>query len=104
MNITYTYQIVNVDEQARCMEVVYASEGRQTMHIGARLPYEGEQLEDVIKVFAPVRLWEEAEMSVIVPEVGLSGEIVLVPQEVVSVPEELMLPPDQPMQTGAQDL
>ena len=104
MNITYSYQIINVDEQARCMEVVYASEGRQTMHIGARLPYEGEQLEDVIKAFAPVRLWEEAEMSVIVPEVGLSGEIVLVPQEIAVVQQEAALPPDQPVQTGAQDL
>jgi hypothetical protein len=97
MNITYKYQIINVNEQARCMEVVYSSEGRQTMHIGARLPYEGEQLEDVIKTFAPVRLWEEAEMQVVVPLTGTSGQIVL-------VSEEPVLPPDQPTQTGAQDL
>jgi hypothetical protein len=97
MNITYTYQIINVDEQARCMEVVYASEGRQTMHIGARLPFEGEELEDVIKAFAPVRLWEEAEMQVVVPQTGTSGQIVI-------VPEEFVLPTDQPVQTGAQDL
>lgn len=97
MNITYTYKIISVDAQARCMEVVYASEGRQTMHIGARLPYEGEQLEDVIKAFAPVRFWEEAEMAVVVPEAGTSGQIVI-------VPEEPILPPDQPTQTGAQDL
>ena len=98
MNITYKYQIINVNEQARCMEVVYSSEGRQTMHIGARLPYEGEQLEDVIKTFAPVRLWEEAEMQVVVPLTGTSGQIVLVSEEPV------FLPLDQPTQTGAQDL
>jgi hypothetical protein len=97
MNITYKYQIINVNEQARCMEVVYSSEGRQTMHIGARLPYEGEQLEDVIKMFAPVQLWIESEKLVVPPEVGLSGQIVL-------VPEEQILQPDQPTQTGAQDL
>ena len=97
MNITYTYQILNVDAQARCMEVIYASEGRQTMHIGARLPYEGEQLEDVIKAFAPVRLWEESQMAVVVPEAGISGQIVL-------LPEEINLQPDQPKQIGAQDL
>lgn len=97
MNITYTYQIINVDAQARCMEVVYTSEGRQTMHIGARLPFAGEALEDVIKAFAPVRLWEEADMAVVVPKAGVRGQIVI-------VPEEPILPSDQPTQTGAQDL
>ena len=74
--ITYTYEIVNVDEAARCMEVVYSSEGRQTIHVGARLPYEGELLEDVIKAFAPVPFWREQEMPVVVPQVGLSGTVV----------------------------
>jgi hypothetical protein len=100
MSIEYTYQIVSVDEAARCMEVVYTSEGRQTMHISARLPYEGEALEDVIKMFAPVPLWIESEKLVVPPEVGLSGQIVLVPEEVVLPPNQ----PDQPVQTGAQDL
>lgn len=101
MNITYTYQILNVDAQARCMEVIYASEGRQTMHIGARLPYAGEQLEDVIKMFAPVRHWEEAEMQVVVPEAGTSGQIVIEPEPVVQPVEPST---SQPTQTGAQDL
>jgi hypothetical protein len=79
------------------MEVIYASEGRQTMHIGARLPFEGEALEDVIKAFAPTRLWEEAEMPVTVPEIGVSGQIVIAPVE--TTPSQ-----DQPTQIGAQDL
>jgi hypothetical protein len=76
MSITYTYEIIAVDEAARCMEVVYSAEGHQTMHIGARLPFEGEQLEDVIRVFAPVPLWEELSMTVVVPQVGSSGVII----------------------------
>ena len=76
MSITYTYEIIAVDEAARCMEVVYSAEGHQTMHIGARLPFEGEQLEDVIRAFAPVPLWEELTMTVVVPAVGVSGTIV----------------------------
>lgn len=75
--IIYTYQIVHVDAAARCMEVVYSSEGRQTMHIGARLPFEGESLEEVIKAFAPVPFWREQEKPVLVPEVGTSGSIVV---------------------------
>ena len=75
MSIAYTYQIINVDEAARCMEVVYSAEGHQTMHIGARLPFEGELLEDVIKAFAPVSLWLEIKAPRVVPEVGQHGVI-----------------------------
>jgi hypothetical protein len=76
MNITYTYEIISVDEAARCMEVVYSAEGHQTMHISARLPFEGESLEAVIKAFAPVPLWLELATPVVAPQVGLSGTIV----------------------------
>ena len=75
MSIEYTYEIISVDQAARCMEVVYSSEGHQTMHIGARLPFEGEALEDVIKAFAPVPLWLELAMPVVAPQVGLVGTI-----------------------------
>jgi len=76
MDIEYKYTIVSVDAVARCMEVVYEAEGHQTMHIGARLPFEGEQLEDVIRAFAPVALWVERALAVVVPTVGASGVIV----------------------------
>jgi hypothetical protein len=75
MNITYTYQIVSVDEAARCMEVVYSSENRQTMHIGARLPYEGETLESVVEMYSPVAYWRQQEMPVVLPAVGTTGTI-----------------------------
>lgn len=75
MSITYTYQIISVDENARCMEVVYSADGHQTMHIGVRLPYEGESLEMVVDSFSPVALWEEKTRSVVVPAVGQIGEI-----------------------------
>lgn len=75
MSITYTYEIISVDKAARCMEVVYTAEGHQTMHINARLPYEGESLEAVIEMYAPVRYWEELKTPVIVPQVGVSGVI-----------------------------
>jgi hypothetical protein len=73
MSIQYTYEIVKVDEAARCMEVVYASEGRQTMHIGARLPFEGETLDAVIAMYSPVEHWRQQEAAVIVPTVGTKG-------------------------------
>lgn len=75
MSITYTYEIIKVDEAARAMEVVYSAEGHQTMHIGTRLPFEGESLEAVIQMYAPVPLWIELATPVVAPTVGLSGTI-----------------------------
>lgn len=76
MNIDYTYTIVSVDEASRCMEVVYSAEGHQTMHIGARLPFEGESLEAVIQMFSPVAHWIAAKAPVVVPQIGTSGVVV----------------------------
>jgi hypothetical protein len=76
MSIQYTYTIVKVDAEARCMEVVYSAAGHQTMHIGARLPYSGETLEDIISMYAPVAYWEEQKRQVVVPDVGLTGTII----------------------------
>jgi len=72
-NITYSYEIVSVDQAARCMEVVYLSEGRQTMHISARLPFEGEDLSSVVGMYSPVAYWLEQERAVVPPPVGEKG-------------------------------
>lgn len=75
MSITYEYEIIAVNETARCMEVVYSAEGHQTMHISARLPMEGETLESVIDAFSPVPLWLETSKPVSIPKVGQRGRL-----------------------------
>jgi len=75
MSINYAYEIVAVDRQSRCMEVVYTATGHPTQHIGVRLPYEGELLEDVIRNFAPLAYWADLKRNVVVPSVGTSGVI-----------------------------
>lgn len=92
MSITYTYEVVAVDESARCMEVVYSAEGHETMHIGARLPFEGEALEDVIRAFAPVPLWEEQAKAVVAPAVGVSGTITPPPVQEIAEGEDAVQP------------
>lgn len=81
MNITYNYEIISADEQARCMEVLYSAEGYQTMHISVRLPFVGESLDAVIASFAPVQLWIEANLEVYVPSKGTTGTITPVIEE-----------------------
>lgn len=73
MSINFNYEIISVDASARCMEVVYTAEGHPTQHIGARLPYEGETVEGVVLMYAPINLWLELKKTVIVPDVGISG-------------------------------
>jgi len=75
MNIQYSYEIVSVNEAGRCMEVVYTSDGNPPIRMGARLPYEGEALEDVIKMYAPVNYWLELKTAVVPPQVGTSGVV-----------------------------
>lgn len=73
--INYTYEITAVNEEARCMEIIYSSEGRETMHVGARLPFDGEQLEDIVRMYAPIQYWIEKELPVATPAVGASGAL-----------------------------
>jgi len=81
MSIEYKYTIIKVDEAARCMEIIYEAQGHMTMHIGARLPFEGEALINVIKAFAPVQMWINLASAVVVPEIGVTG---VIPIEVVT--------------------
>jgi hypothetical protein len=60
------------------MEVVYSSEGRPTLHISARLPFEGETLDDILFMYAPIAYWEELERPVEPPPLS-QGELTYVP-------------------------
>lgn len=99
MSITYSYEVVAVNESARCMEIVYTADGHQTMRIGARLPYEGETLEQVIRMYEPVRYWEEQIATVVAPQVGASGTI-----EPIVITAEEITTDAQPVVQGAQQL
>lgn len=75
MSIEYTYEIISVNEAARCMEVVYSADGYQTMHIGVRIPFEGESLEAIIQAYAPLAYWRDQKRVVVPPPVGASGQL-----------------------------
>lgn len=73
MSIEYTYEVVSVDSDARCMEIVYSSPGQQSLHVGARLPYEGETLDQIAAMYAPLGVWVDAVRPVVLPQVGATG-------------------------------
>ena len=107
MSINYTYEIILVDELARCMEVVYSAEGYPSQHIGTRLPFEGEQVETVVRMYAPVQMWLEMAKTVIAPPVGQSGAILAADEEAAQLAEmaaqaALDTEQVQPTNTGVQ--
>ena len=73
--MNYTYEILSVDEDARCMEVSYKAEGFAPVIVGTSVPLEGELLEEVISRFAPISFWEEKTKKVVAPLVGTKGLI-----------------------------
>lgn len=75
MSMEYKYTIVDVNEQARTMEIVFESEGNPMQHIGARLPYENELLQSVVMMYAPIAYWAELKAKVVAPEIGTTGTV-----------------------------
>lgn len=82
MSIPYTYTVLNVDIGARTMEVLYESPGHESMHIGTRIPFEGEDIDAVIDQYAPTALWESKVTPVQDVQVGRTGSLTL-PEPVV---------------------
>ncbi len=85
MPIDYTYEIIYVNKEDKAMEIVYTSPLYGKLHVGARLPYVEETLEDIVKMYAPMRYWEEQDMPTLDVEVGVTGEV-----------EEYVPPPPTP--------
>lgn len=80
MSIVYTYEVVAVDNAANSMEVVYSADGYETLHVGVRLPFEGEELATVIDLFAPIAFWESATAVYQSVAVGTTGTHGVVPE------------------------
>ncbi len=76
MNISYTYTVVSIDTQSKCMVVSYSADGYSTVSKEMRLPFSGlESTEDVIELHAPAPFWEAEKVVAIAPPVGFSGSL-----------------------------
>jgi hypothetical protein len=73
--ISYTYEITRVDPDAKVMDILYTSPEHGTMLVGARMPWEGETVEGIVRMYSPVQNWVEQTLSVAPVEVGASGEV-----------------------------
>lgn len=73
--ITYTYEITRVDPESKAMDIVYTSPQFGTILVGARMPWEGETVEDIVRSFEPVRYWVEQTLNVADVPVGAGGTV-----------------------------
>jgi len=106
MSVNYRYEITKVDAAARCMEIEYSAEGYKTYTSGARLPSVGETVEDVVRMYAPLALWEFEKKVDVVPESGITGEIRAADELAASIQiaQEQIANQPQPISTGSQTL
>lgn len=69
----YTYEIIEVDNQAKCMLVRYHMEGRPDVDVGMLMPVEGESLEATIHAYNPIPQVLRQETPLQAISVGRTG-------------------------------
>ena len=70
-----TYEITSVNEELRHMDVVFRAPGHPDVFVGARMPFEGEDLNTLVSSFAPIGYWEDRTKQVIPVAVGTTGTV-----------------------------
>lgn len=72
-DIVFTYTIVGVSENGNSMDVLYKAEGYEDMLMGMLLPPEGVDVDEYIRMNAPIQNWLDSKVRRVIPQVGLSG-------------------------------
>ena len=72
---TYSYEILSADPETGSMEVRYARAGYEPVLAAVPLPRVGRELEEIVAAYAPLAVWEVAEVAFAAVEVGASGEL-----------------------------
>jgi len=72
-----TYEITAVNEQQRCMEVIFRATNQPDVLVGARMPFEGEDLATLVSSFAPIGYWEDLAKSILPVAVGATGAVTI---------------------------
>lgn len=76
--ISYTYEITRVDPDAKAMDILYTSPEYGTTLVGARMPWDGETVEQIAQMYSPVRNWIERTLPVASVSVGAAGDLSVV--------------------------
>lgn len=78
-NIPYTYEVIQADEFGTTL--AYRSPNRPEIVKGVLTPREGQTLDAVAALYAPIAEWQDMERPRIVPQVGATGGYTPPPDE-----------------------
>lgn len=84
----YSYTVTRIDQESKCMDVEFVAEGFEPIVVGVRLPMLGEDVDAVIKAFAPRSVWNPPVVEYATVAVGTSGSFVEPSIEAVQQEEE----------------
>ena len=62
MEVQYNYKVIKVDEDNKVMEIMYSPQEPSNLTeyvVGARLPFSGESLQNIVSMYAPIALWQQ---------------------------------------------
>lgn len=75
MITSYTYKIISTNSDMAAMVVEFSAPDLPTVQVGARMPYVGEDLDALVRSFAPITHWES--LSKQVADVPIGDEVVV---------------------------
>lgn len=74
--MNYSYTVIRVDQDAKCMDVEFKADGFDPIVVGVRLPMLGENVDAVIKSCAPNFTWNPQIIEYATVAIGTSGRYV----------------------------
>lgn len=89
--IEYTFKVVESDEAAKRMVVLYKTPGREDITIFVPLPKTADATAEIVKTYAPIPMWLEKDRQVAHVPSGTNGTLLYENQTPVSpkTPEQL---------------
>lgn len=72
----YTYSVVRVDQDVKCIEVNFMAEGFSPILVSMPIPRLGDNIDSVIQSYAPWTIWQPQVIEYAEIAVGKSGSYV----------------------------
>lgn len=86
--MNFTYEVTRVDEDNKVMDLVFKTEGLSDVLVSARLPFNGESVDDLALSVAPFYAWDMEQAEFTTPSVGVRGSLVIaegIEEELVNI-------------------
>lgn len=73
--INYTFEVIQIDNDHKVMEVRYRADGFTPVDVGMPIPLVGQDITQLVKQYAPTAMWENSVAEFQTVTMGHSGSI-----------------------------